>query len=82
VQYRDWAHQLNQETDTWGFADVEAAMAAIPKWIESVNWQGLGANSNNLYVCGHSNGGKSSVVVLIHNFMFFSLYKDKAPGLR
>lgn len=43
---------------TWGFADVEAAIAAIPGWIDNIGWVGPGANTNRWLVSGHSNGGE------------------------
>jgi hypothetical protein len=42
----------------WGFADVEAAIAAIPAWTESIGWNGPGVNTKRWLVAGHSNGGK------------------------
>ncbi|KAI4816152.1 hypothetical protein E4T44_10600, partial [Aureobasidium sp. EXF-8845] len=42
----------------WGFADVEAAIAAIPAWIESIEWNGPGVNTKRWLVAGHSNGGE------------------------
>ena len=44
--------------DTWGFADVEAAAAAIEVWVEYVNWSGPPADTSRWLVSGHSNGGK------------------------
>ena len=44
-------------SDTWGFADVQAAMAAIPTWIKAHNWTGPGVLPNKVLVSGHSNGG-------------------------
>lgn len=43
----------------WGFADVEAAIEAIPAWIESIGWDGPGVNTKCWLVAGHSNGGES-----------------------
>lgn len=43
----------------WGFADVEAAIEAIPAWIESIGWDGPGVNTKRWFVVGHSNGGES-----------------------
>lgn len=42
----------------WGFADVEAAIEAMPAWIESIGWDGPGANTKRWLVAGHSNGGE------------------------
>lgn len=44
-------------TDTWGLADIEAAIAAIPLWMDTVAWDGPAADLNRWYVSGHSNGG-------------------------
>ena len=44
-------------TDHWGFADAEAAIAAVPEWIESVAWQGPAVDITQWLVAGHSNGG-------------------------
>lgn len=44
--------------DTWGFADIEAAVSSIPGWIAAKKWKGSNVNVNELYVSGHSNGGE------------------------
>jgi alpha-beta hydrolase superfamily lysophospholipase len=46
--------------DTWGFSDVEAAIAAIPDWIKSNQWNEIGVDTNKWFVSGHSNGGMSA----------------------
>jgi hypothetical protein len=46
--------------DTWGIADVEAAIGAIPSWIKGVGWKGGGVNLDAWIVTGHSNGGNHS----------------------
>ncbi|KAI6889271.1 alpha/beta-hydrolase [Hortaea werneckii] len=51
---------------TWGFADVEAAMAAIPEWIEQVGWSGPGVDTGRWLVSGHSNGGQGAWYALTH----------------
>ncbi|KAK4963144.1 hypothetical protein LTR10_000772 [Elasticomyces elasticus] len=51
---------------TWGFADVEAAIAAIPKWIEQVGWEGPGVDVDRWVVMGHSNGGQGVWYALTH----------------
>ena len=51
---------------TWGFADVEAAVSAIPDWIEQVEWTGPGVNINQWLVQGHSNGGQGVFYALTH----------------
>jgi predicted esterase len=50
----------------WGFADVEAAVEAIPAWIESVGWKGPGVDVNRWIVTGHSNGGQGTWYALTH----------------
>ena len=47
----------------WGFADVEAAVRAIPGWIESIRWTGPGVNIERWLVSGHSNGGESPITI-------------------
>lgn len=61
----DWRSYIAHHTsssltplDNWGFADVEAAIAAIPLWIDEVQWDGPGAQIDRWLVSGHSNGGK------------------------
>lgn len=51
---------------TWGFADFEAAVAAIPKWIEHVEWTGPGVDIERWLVAGHSNGGQGTWYALTH----------------
>ncbi|KAK5122754.1 hypothetical protein LTR85_003669 [Meristemomyces frigidus] len=50
----------------WGFADVEAAIAAIPNWIEQVDWKGPGVDIDRWLVSGHSNGGQGVWYALTH----------------
>ncbi|KAF2810891.1 uncharacterized protein BDZ99DRAFT_508319 [Mytilinidion resinicola] len=50
----------------WGFADVEAAVNYIPKWVEAVEWQGPGADIDRWLVMGHSNGGQGAWYTLTH----------------
>ncbi|KAI7273497.1 alpha/beta-hydrolase [Hortaea werneckii] len=55
--------------DDWhicGFADVEAAIAAIPEWIEQVGWSGPGVDTDRWLVSGHSNGGQGTWYALTH----------------
>ncbi|KAK5107656.1 hypothetical protein LTR62_000937 [Meristemomyces frigidus] len=51
---------------TWGLADVEAAIAAIPTWIEENDWTGVGVDVNRWLVTGHSNGGQGAWHILTH----------------
>ncbi|KIW92854.1 uncharacterized protein Z519_06703 [Cladophialophora bantiana CBS 173.52] len=45
---------------TWGFADAQCAVAAIPDWINSTGWNGPSVYSDKLLVAGHSNGGQGT----------------------
>lgn len=51
---------------TWGLADVEAAINAIPKWIEHNSWNGPGVDTDKWLVVGHSNGGQGTWHILTH----------------
>ncbi|KKZ60834.1 hypothetical protein EMCG_04482 [[Emmonsia] crescens] len=51
---------------TWGAADVEAAVAAIPDWMEAVGWEGFGVVLEDWLVSGHSNGGQGTWFFLTH----------------
>lgn len=50
----------------WGFADVEAAIQAIPDWIQYGNWSGPGVDTDRWIVSGHSNGGQGTWYALTH----------------
>ncbi|KAI9735134.1 MAG: hypothetical protein M1834_001722 [Cirrosporium novae-zelandiae] len=50
----------------WGFADVEAAIEAIPQWIRAVEWKGPGVDTKKWLVTGHSNGGQGVWYALTH----------------
>ncbi|KAI4621817.1 hypothetical protein J4E80_004190 [Alternaria sp. BMP 0032] len=50
----------------WGFADVEAAIAAIPTWIADNHWTGYGIDTDRWIVSGHSNGGQGTWYALTH----------------
>lgn len=50
----------------WGFADVEAAIEAVPAWMESVGWKGPGIDINRWIMSGHSNGGQGTWYALTH----------------
>jgi pimeloyl-ACP methyl ester carboxylesterase len=50
----------------WGFQDVEAAIEAIPAWIEKVGWTGPGVDVDRWIVVGHSNGGQGTWYALTH----------------
>jgi predicted esterase len=51
----------------WGFADVEAAVAAIPFWIQAARWPGIGVDTESWFVSGHSNGGQGTWYALTHH---------------
>ncbi|KAM0710933.1 hypothetical protein Q7P35_001671 [Cladosporium inversicolor] len=51
---------------TWGLADVEAAVNAIPEWIEHNSWTGPGVDTDRWLVVGHSNGGQGTWHILTH----------------
>lgn len=50
----------------WGIADIEAAVAAIPQWITTMEWHGVGVDTERWLVTGHSNGGQGVWYVLTH----------------
>lgn len=50
----------------WGFTDVEAAIAAIPTWMETVDWKGPKVDIDRWIVSGHSNGGQGTWYALTH----------------
>ncbi|KAJ8610665.1 hypothetical protein MRB53_038444 [Persea americana] len=55
--------------DDWhlcGWADVEAAIAAIPQWILDNDWKGPSADLQRWLVVGHSNGGQGAWYALTH----------------
>ncbi|QIX01796.1 hypothetical protein AMS68_007313 [Peltaster fructicola] len=51
----------------WGWADVQAALAAIPLWIDKVDWTGPGVDISRWLVTGHSNGGQGVWYALTHH---------------
>lgn len=51
---------------TWGLADVEAAVNAIPAWILHRNWPGPGVHTDRWIVSGHSNGGQGTWYMATH----------------
>ena len=44
--------------DTWGFADIQAAVKVIADWTKAVAWEGPAVDVNRWLVSGHSNGGQ------------------------
>lgn len=51
---------------TWGFADVEAAVSAIPDWIKHNSWNATGVDVDRWLVSGHSNGGQGTWYAMTH----------------
>ncbi|TID19962.1 hypothetical protein E6O75_ATG07422 [Venturia nashicola] len=51
----------------WGFADVQAAINAVPDWIVATGWKGIGVNTEKWLVSGHSNGGQGTWYTLLHH---------------
>ena len=51
----------------WGFADVEAAVKALPAWMEATGWRGIGVNTEKWFASGHSNGGQGTWYTLLHH---------------
>lgn len=51
---------------TWGFADIKAAVEAIPSWIKHMGWTGPDVDINRWIVAGHSNGGQGTWYALTH----------------
>lgn len=51
---------LTCSKDHWGAADVQAAVAEIPKWILNVDWDGPDVAVDDWILVGHSNGGNGS----------------------
>ncbi|KAH7112153.1 hypothetical protein B0J11DRAFT_542760 [Dendryphion nanum] len=51
----------------WGFADVQAAVKAVPSWIEHVGWTGPGVDVDRWIMVGHSNGGQGTWYTLTHH---------------
>jgi predicted esterase len=51
----------------WGFADVQAAVDAIPAWIEATGWHGVGVDTEKWVASGHSNGGQGTWYTLLHH---------------
>ncbi|EXJ93516.1 hypothetical protein A1O1_01908 [Capronia coronata CBS 617.96] len=50
----------------WGFADVEAALLTVPKWIQDAAWAGPGVMAEKVLVAGHSNGGQGTWFFATH----------------
>ena len=51
---------------TWGFADAQSAVDAIPAWIRTTGWKGPGCRTTPLLVAGHSNGGQGTWYFATH----------------
>ncbi|CCX06474.1 Similar to hypothetical protein CIMG_06322 [Coccidioides immitis RS]; acc. no. XP_001242426 [Pyronema omphalodes CBS 100304] len=50
----------------WGLPDVEAAISAIPAWIQKTKWQRQDVDLKKWLVTGHSNGGQGTWYLLSH----------------
>lgn len=42
---------------TWGMMDIDAALEAVPSWLEATHWKGPGVLVDRFLIAGHSNGG-------------------------
>ncbi|KAF4212176.1 hypothetical protein CNMCM5878_001565 [Aspergillus fumigatiaffinis] len=51
---------------TWGAGDVEAAVNAIPRWIDSTGWDMVRVSQEEWIVVGHSNGGQGAWFLATH----------------
>jgi len=51
---------------TWGFADIRAAIGSIPSWIKTMQWDGIGVDTDHWLVSGHSNGGQGTTYIMTH----------------
>ena len=51
---------------TWGFVDVQAAIGAIPGWIQRTGWKGPQVDIEKWFVSGHSNGGQGAWYTATH----------------
>ncbi|PKX96729.1 uncharacterized protein P174DRAFT_417744 [Aspergillus novofumigatus IBT 16806] len=63
VQVRE---MLDAAYDTWGAGDVEAAVNAIPRWIDSTGWDMVRVSQEEWIVVGHSNGGQGAWFLATH----------------
>lgn len=64
---------------TIGLADVEAAITALPMWLEKHYWKGPTVNVDQWLVVGHSNGGQSLIAILAGKT---NKSNGKEPGTR
>ena len=51
---------------TWGLADVEAAIKAVPDWVSHNAWSGPHALVDKYVASGHSNGGQGVWHLALH----------------
>jgi len=51
---------------TWGLADIRAAIESIPNWIKTMQWDGIGVDTEHWLVSGHSNGGQGTTYITTH----------------
>ncbi|EAW14667.1 uncharacterized protein ACLA_000780 [Aspergillus clavatus NRRL 1] len=68
---------------TWGAADIEAAVRAIPCWMENTGWGIPGISVNDWIVVGHSNGGMFVTWILVCQGAWFlaTHYPDKVKAV-
>jgi hypothetical protein len=62
----DSSYDADPIVDKWGFADVEAAIEAIPQWMKQIEWTRQGVDMEKWVVSGHSNGGQGAWYALTH----------------
>ena len=51
---------------TWGFADVQAAVDAVPGWLQNTQFDSPEPTAGHWIVAGHSNGGQGSWYLATH----------------
>ncbi|GFF89514.1 hypothetical protein IFM53868_05862 [Aspergillus udagawae] len=51
---------------TWGAGDIEAAVSAIPRWMDSTGWDMVSVSQEEWIVVGHSNGGQGAWFLATH----------------
>lgn len=55
--------------DDWhniGMSDIDAALAAIPAWLEQNSWEGPDVIMDRFLIAGHSNGGHGTWHYVLH----------------
>ncbi|KAF7115106.1 hypothetical protein CNMCM5793_001340 [Aspergillus hiratsukae] len=51
---------------TWGAGDIEAAVSAIPRWMDRTGWELVNVSQEEWIVVGHSNGGQGAWFLATH----------------